>query len=63
MRWSWNPLSERGFGWRFRKELNPQRVILAPTAKPSVTELAQASSPTIAMRRKMNEQFYDYSQR
>ena len=61
MRWSWNPFSERGFGWRFRKEQNPQRVIPIPEAKPPVTELVKASSPTVAMRRKMNEQFYDYS--
>jgi hypothetical protein len=61
MRWSWNPLSDRGFGWRFRKEPTPQRVILAPTVRPSVTELVKASNPSIAMRRKMNEQFYDYT--
>jgi len=61
MRWSWNPLSERGFGWRFRKEPNPQRVILAPEARPTVSELTKASNPSVAMRRRMNEQFYDYS--
>ena len=63
MRWSWNPLSERGFGWRFRKQPTPQRVIVIPQANPNISELVQNSSPSIAMRRKMNEQFYDYNSR
>ncbi len=59
MKWSWNPFSERGFGWRFRREPRPRRQVLVTDQQP-ITELAKKSNPSITMRRKMNERFYDY---
>jgi len=61
MKWGWNPFSERGFGWRFRREPVPRRRVAVPDT-PSITELVRKSNPSITMRRKMNERFYDYIQ-
>ena len=60
MKWSWNPFSERGFGWRFRREPQPRRRVAVTDAQPPITELVKKSNPSITMRRKMNERFYDY---
>lgn len=60
MKWSWNPLSERGFGWRFRKQPRPRRRVLVTDSDPSITELVRKSNPSTSMRRRMNERFYDY---
>jgi hypothetical protein len=61
MKWSWNPLSERGFGWRFRKQPRPRRKVIVTNSDPSITELVEKSNPSISMRRRMNERFYDYN--
>lgn len=61
MQWSWNPLSERGFGWRFRRQPRARRRVTVPDSDPSITELAARSNPSITMRRRMNERFYDYT--
>ena len=63
MKWSWNPLAERGFGWRFRKDQTPRRHVSVPEQNRSIPELVKQSNPSITMRRKMNEQFYDYEPR
>lgn len=60
MKRSWNPFSERGFGWRFREQKKPRRRVLVTDNDPSITELVQKSNPSISMRRRMNERFYDY---
>lgn len=63
MKWSWNPFSERGFGWRFRREEQPRRRVLVTDARAPITELVKKTNPTITMRRRMNERFYDYEPR